>query len=118
MFWIKYFFKNVLLALKLIAKGDLRRVFQASYARLYRRFYGLIFAIRAPFIGGHRPAYPGGRIQLETEHPVAFTSPDHVAPLGTKYDNSTNRKFVLHMNSLVRRQFDIWQPGFMDLGCS
>ena len=115
MFWLKYFFKNLALAARLIAKGDFSRVFLASYARLYRKAYDVIFRLKAPSL--KLPA-PEGSINVVTDHRVAFTSPDHVAPLGTKYDNSTNGKFVLYMSQLIRKQIQAPMFGFMDLGCS
>ena len=39
-------------------------------------------------------------------------------PFGTKYNNSTNRKFVLRLNEIFRAQFPNTQLAFMDLGCS
>ena len=33
-------------------------------------------------------------ITLETEHPVAIDSPDHIAPAGTVVDNRTDEDYV------------------------
>ena len=33
-------------------------------------------------------------ITLETNHPVAIESPDHIFPWGTMRDNSTNEGFI------------------------
>src|SRR5262249_18816048 len=97
-FWITYFFRNALFALQLLLRGEWRRVFPSLYARIYNKVYWLGFVIAAPLLRRRfRPA-PEGKIQVVTDHPVAFSSPDHVAPFGTMYDNSTNRKFILLLN--------------------
>jgi hypothetical protein len=31
--------------------------------------------------------------------PIAFESPDHLAPKGTAVNNSTNKNFILHMEA-------------------
>src|SRR5688572_7916885 len=117
-FWLRYFFSNVLLALKLLFSGDAKRVFRSSYARGYKAFYSLIFRLKAPGLRGNAPQSREGSISVATSNPVAYSSPDHVAPFGTMYDNSTNRKFVLHMNEVISSQFKTGPRGFMDLGCS
>jgi SAM-dependent methyltransferase len=115
MFWLKYFFKNVALALRLIVRGDAKRVFRATYARIYRKLYDAIFSLKTR---SRPPASDFGVIKVVTDFPVAYASPDHVAPLGTMYDNSSNGKFVLHMDDLVRAEADARTPAMMDLGCS
>lgn len=115
MFWLKYFFKNVALALKLILKGDSARVFRASYARIYRKVYNIVFSLKTR---SNRATPDLGAISIVTDFPVAYSSPDHIAPLGTMYDNSTNGKFVLHMDKLVRAELATTVPAMMDLGCS
>src|SRR3954470_10044496 len=117
MFWLKYFFQNVALGFRLLFKGEWRRVFRSVHARIYNRVYWLLFVFLAPLIRSRlRPPEEG--VQVVTKHPVAFESPDHVAPYGTKYNNSTNRKFVLLLNKIVRQQNRQGPPSFMDLGCS
>jgi len=56
-------------------------------------------------------------IKLNTEHPIAYDSPDHIIPWGTMRDNSTNEGFIEeitnYFQSLEKVPFS-----FMDLGCS
>ena len=116
-FWLKYFISNVFLALKLLLRGDGKRVFQSSFARLYKAVYSVIFRLKAP--GLRRKSTPvSAAITLVTSHPVAYSSPDHLVPYGTMYNNSTNRKFVLHMNEFIQSRSEPGQRAFMDLGCS
>jgi len=55
-----------------------------------------------------------GALEIETGHPVAALSPDHLVPWGTKQDNSREQRFNARLISLV--------PGgrlsLLDLGCS
>ena len=56
-------------------------------------------------------------ITLETSYPIAYESPDHIFPWGTKNDNSTNEGFI-------NETLDFWEQrgkskiNFLDLGCS
>ena len=56
-------------------------------------------------------------ITLKTDHPIAYDSPDHIFPWGTKNDNSTNEGFI-------EETLDFWKQrgkdkvNFLDLGCS
>jgi 2-polyprenyl-3-methyl-5-hydroxy-6-metoxy-1,4-benzoquinol methylase len=118
MFWLKYFFRNVILAFRLVLRGDLRRVCRAAYARAYRGAYATVFWLKLPFIRRSSSLTSEGAIKIVTNHPVAFSSPDHLMPYGTKYNNSTNRKFVLYMNKWIRSHLRVQDPCFMDLGCS
>ena len=56
------------------------------------------------------------RIEVETGHPVAVDSPDHLSPFGTSRDNSTNPLF----NEKLYRLFAGLgrMPRVLDLGCS
>jgi SAM-dependent methyltransferase len=54
----------------------------------------------------------------ETKYPVAYGSPDHIAPKGTAENNSTNKKFVLHMDAKLVHEFGKDNLCYMDLGCS
>jgi len=78
----------------------------------------LLFVLEAPFLRARTAAPPAGAIAVQTGHPVAFSSPDHLVPFGTKYNNSTNRAFVVLMNAHVRKHFPQTPVAFMDLGCS
>ncbi len=56
-------------------------------------------------------------ITLKTKYPIAYDSPDHIFPWGTKNDNSTNEGFI-------EETLDFWKQrgkdkiNFLDLGCS
>ena len=53
-------------------------------------------------------------IKIITEHPVAYESPDHLYPWGTKRDNFTNENFVNEIDNYFNNQ----SFNFLDLGCS
>lgn len=53
-------------------------------------------------------------VEVKTKHPVAYSSPDHTNPWGTKRDNFTNLKFV----DEIQNYFTEGNFSFMDLGCS
>jgi hypothetical protein len=118
MFLLKYLASNIALAVQLMLRGEWRRVFAAIYARLYQKAYFCWFVLVRPFRAAGRTPLPSEAPIVETDHPVAFTSPDHIVPHGTKYNNSTNRKFVLLMDDLIYSQSKEGNPRFMDLGCS
>jgi len=118
MFQLKYFFKNVGLALRLLAQGHWRRVALAVYARVYGAVYWIWFPLRRQQLRREAVAAPPGPLSVETNHRVAFESPDHLVPHGTKYNNSTNRKFVLLLHDHCRRQAPRAPLAMMDLGCS
>lgn len=52
-------------------------------------------------------------IEVRTDHPVATDSPDHLHPIGTRMDNSTNQRFNNKLYFLFRKQLRV-----LDLGCS
>lgn len=56
------------------------------------------------------------RIEVETDHPVAIESPDHIAPRGTSRDNSTNPLFNDKLYRILASRDH--SPRIMDLGCS
>lgn len=58
------------------------------------------------------------QISLETKHPVAFESPDHLMPWGTMRDNSTHKKFVDCMARKIQAENPGATLGALDLGCS
>ena len=118
MFYLNYLLKNARFALQLLARGEWRRVGLALYARAYVVTHRLLFHLWAPFARSRQPDLPAMTLTVVTDHPVAFTSPDHQVPHGTKFNNSTNRKFVWLMNRHLHRQFPQGPRCFMDLGCS
>ena len=61
-----------------------------------------------------RLGYEGLKIDVQTDKPVAYDSPDHVMPWGTKQDNSTNLPFNLKLAQWI----DPADLRVLDLGCS
>lgn len=57
-------------------------------------------------------------ITLNTEHPIAFDSPDHLMPWGTMMDNTTNAEFIDEMHEFMKMNYDADTFNFLDLGCS
>ena len=57
-------------------------------------------------------------ITVKTKYPVAFDSPDHIKPWGTKRDNTTNHAFIDEMHSHFKSTEDLDTFNFLDLGCS
>ncbi|MBT7349980.1 hypothetical protein HN803_04250 [candidate division WWE3 bacterium] len=53
--------------------------------------------------------------RVETEYPIAFDSPDHLYPWGTRRDNTTNETFV---QDLISRFLSESKIHVIDLGCS
>lgn len=54
------------------------------------------------------------RVAVVTSKPVAYDSPDHIMPWGTKNDNSVNLKF----NIKLARWIPLKELSVLDLGCS
>lgn len=52
-------------------------------------------------------------ITVQTDHPIAYDSPDHQIPHGTKNDNSVNIKFNNKIHSIFNRNISV-----LDLGCA
>jgi 2-polyprenyl-3-methyl-5-hydroxy-6-metoxy-1,4-benzoquinol methylase len=99
---------------KLISRGDYASFLELLiYGKIYRGYYNFLF-----FFVKNRSGSVAPDLKVITEHRVAFDSPDHMAPCGTKENNSTNRSFVLLMNKILRREFPNSQLKFLDLGCS
>lgn len=118
MFYIRYLATNIRFALQLLARGEWRRVYRAVHARIYVGAYRIVFPVLRLFMPKPAPPFPVPRVTVSTRHPVALTSPDHAVPHGTKYNNSTNRKFVLLMHAHFFRRFPASSLYFLDLGCS
>lgn len=49
---------------------------------------------------------------------MAFKSPDHIAPKGTAVNNSSNKKFVLHLDAKFHREFGTGPLHMIDLDCA
>jgi 2-polyprenyl-3-methyl-5-hydroxy-6-metoxy-1,4-benzoquinol methylase len=116
---MRQFLENVWLAVRLLCRGEFLRVWREVHVRLYRPAWEFLFLFLGPGRASGRPE-PVGTFAVETNHRVAFESPDHIAPKGTAVNNSTNKKFVLHMDAFMRRQLGVQKEtlNFMDLGCS
>lgn len=110
-------FDNLLLAIKLLCRGEFQRVWNEVHVRIYRVVWELIFPFIMPFRRLGRPE-PTGVFVRETKFPVAFESPDHIAPKGTAVNNSTNKKFILAMDARLHREFGNITCRMMDLGCA
>lgn len=57
-------------------------------------------------------------IKVETHHPVAYDSPDHIMPYGTAADNYTDANFVEELQQHFKENYGLEKINFMDLGCS
>jgi 2-polyprenyl-3-methyl-5-hydroxy-6-metoxy-1,4-benzoquinol methylase len=58
--------------------------------------------------------YVHQNIEVITDKPIAYDSPDHVEPWGTKYDNSVN----LNFNYKLAKWISLENLTVLDLGCS
>lgn len=112
-------FENVLRAIRFLLRGEFRRVWREVHVRIYRPVWESLFVFIRPGRIKSRPE-TSGNFAVETNHRVAFESPDHIVPFGTALNNSTNKKFVLHMDEFLRRELKAGTAtlNFMDLGCS
>ena len=104
-------------AWELIRTGKTHYLFADAWMRLYKLIQEWIFYFRIR-IFGKLPVPVDHLIRLETKHPLAFESPDHLIPWGTSRDNSTNKKFVTVMRERIEREFPNATCGVLDLGCS
>lgn len=103
--------------LQMIRQRQFRVLTVDASFRVYKGFYALVFTIvKGRF--RRESGEPKGTISLQTKHPVAFESPDHLVPWGTANDNSTNRKFVLFMAKRLAKETPGRTHHFLDLGCS
>ncbi len=62
-----------------------------------------------------RAFLPANDIRLETDHPIAYESLDHLYPHGTIRDNTRYPRFVEKCEELLLPKRDL---AFLDLGCS
>lgn len=85
--------------------------------RAYKQWHEFLFALQYRFFG-RLPPPDSSVIRLESKHPIAFESPDHMIPWGTARDNSTNKKFVCLMAERITRESSGPRFGALDLGCS
>jgi len=109
--------ENFSRAIRFLLTGQFRRVWNEVHVRLYRGVWAALWPFVLPGRRRGRPM-PAGKLARETEHPVAFASPDHIAPKGTAVNNSTHKKFILYMDAKLRREFGNGTLRMMDLGCA
>ncbi len=103
--------------LGLIARGQFKTLWIEFHFRYYRSRWNA--KLEESLKATPRPSVPAGtQIRLETEHTVAYKSPDHLVPWGTKYDNSTHGKFILHMEERIGASVPGRCRRSLDLGCS
>lgn len=102
---------------QLIRNGQTGFLFAEAWMRFYKQLQELGFFLRYRALG-KLPPPAATTIRLDTKHPVAFESPDHLAPRGTMNDNSTNKKFVTFMAERIDRELPGVVHGSLDLGCS
>src|SRR3954469_15707153 len=108
--------ENLTKAVRFLLTGQFQRVWNEVHVRLYRATWEVLWWFIMPFRRRGR-AVPGGVLARETQYPVAFESPDHIAPKGTAVNNSTNKKFILYMDAKLRREFGAGATlNMMDLG--
>ena len=104
-------------AWQMIREGQAGFLFAELWARIYKRIHEWLFALRYNVFGKTTP-HVAPQITLDTKHPVAFESPDHLMPWGTSRDNNTNKKFVTLLNTRLQREFPNLTRRYLDLGCS
>jgi len=101
----------------MIREGQSKFLFAELWSRVYKRLHEWWFALRFGVLS--KPAPPvDPQMRLETNHPVAFESPDHLMPWGTSRDNNTNKRFVTLLTRRVRQEFPNTTWRYLDLGCS
>lgn len=108
---------NLIKAIVLLSRGEWRRVYNEVHVRIFRAVYEVIFKFVLPCRQKNR-VIPNYTVKVITDYPVAFESPDHLAPKGTAENNSTNKKFILHMDQLLNKAFSGQTLYCLDLGCS
>src|ERR1043165_5976626 len=101
----------------LLREGHVKFFFAELWMRFYKQLHEFLFFLRYKLFSKPTPPL-NFTLQLETNHPIAFESPDHLVPWGTGRDNSTNKKFVAYMDSLLKKEHLQGPLGAMDLGCS
>jgi 2-polyprenyl-3-methyl-5-hydroxy-6-metoxy-1,4-benzoquinol methylase len=98
-----------------VLEGHGKFLLADAFMRTYKQVQKASYSIST------RGRLPGARdlgIALKTQHPIAYESPDHLIPRGTKADNSTNKKFVRVMAERLTRERSGQEHGLLDLGCS
>ncbi len=101
----------------LVRRGEWRKIFTALRFIVYKQYYEVLFWFNIHFHPRSRIA-SNVSIAVRTKHPVAFTSPDHLVPVGTKFDNSSHKKFLLRAEELIGESSETERFSFLDVGCS
>src|SRR4051812_47433094 len=96
---------------KMLATGQLSTLIIDFSLRIYRAFYHVLFHLVLPLRRRKPPAFAA--VSVRTDFPIAYESPDHLVPWGTMNDNSSNKKFVLHMQTLIEQQQGSGAKAFM-----
>jgi SAM-dependent methyltransferase len=103
--------------LQLVREGQTRFLLRETWMRVYKELQEGIYPLRRARLQQLSKPFEG-TIALETLHPIAFESPDHLIPWGTSRDNSTNKKFVAEMAGKIGMVNKNTILGVLDLGCS
>ena len=108
--------REIPLLLQVIFRGEIKKIVIFIWFLLYREFYNVVFW----WILLYRPKKlpPTASVRVVTGYPIAYKSPDHLVPWGTKHDNNSHKKFILHMEYLISRQVTSKTKNYMDLGCA
>ncbi len=110
--------ENFCRAIRFLLSGQFRREWNEVHVRLYRVVWEGLWWLFMPLRRAGRTV-PEGTLARVSDFPVAFESPDHIAPKGTAVNNSTNKKFILHMDAKLRREFGEGAAlRMMDMGCA
>lgn len=104
-------------ALQAVRNGQVGFLFAEIWMRFYKQIQEALFFLRYRLFSAP-PSPVDVTVRLETAHPVAYESPDHINPSDTKRANSTNKKFLTFMTDRVRGHGA--KPPFriLDLGCA
>ena len=82
--------ENLSKTVRFLLTGQFQRVWNEVHIRIYRMVWAGLGYFIFPFHRAGRVT-PPGVFSCETQYPVAFKSPDHIAPKGTAVNNSTNK---------------------------
>ena len=104
-------------AVRLIREGKTRLLIADAWTRLFKALAAGYYTVAYRWTG-RLSGPPDVAVRLQTDHPVAYESPDHLIPFGTSQNNSTNKYFVMAMRRRILREFSAVRPALLDLGCS
>src|SRR5262245_5090144 len=97
-------FRAVRHAFRMLLAGNWKVLFQDTCTKITCLLY--YPAWRRRFASG------ANFLSVQTDYPVAFDSPDHLAPHGTAENNITHYGFIAKMTKLLGK------GAYLDLGCS